>query len=196
MRRRLRNPPFVHSVWRIDSPKVAEVGDHLLRPLLREKDAAPTMQQPLLPPPAPRGRLTHPVLGSARFFMLRASPCSPAGMLPLPHALVPWAAVFPPARFAAGWYGGLTPSQFTPWLNALQFYSSNRVLGGTSSPASRGTACRIPSDLFSAGYLQRGCPIACARVGSAGAVPGWSQPAPGIPRELRMCFKCESGNNF
>ena len=93
------------------------------------------------------------------------------------------------ARFAASWYYGVTPCKFMPWLNALRFYSNNCVLEVTSSLES-GESPEAPPKLAFGWFLQQGCPITCPCFSSAGAVLGWSKPAPGFPRTLQMCFKC------
>lgn len=168
------------------------MGDRRLHPLRGGEDVAFKCSSPFSNPWSSREADTSgPWLSLV--FHARASSCSPAGMLPLPQpsrrAPVSLGSNLSHARFAASWYHGVTPCKFMPWLNVLRFYSNNHVLEGTSSLESEENRLQHPRFAFG-WFLQWGCPIACPCFSSAGAVPGWSRPAPGFPCKLQMCLMC------
>lgn len=151
------------------------MGDHLLHPLLREKDAAFKCSSRFSNLWSSREADTSgPWLSLV--FHARASPCSPAGTLP--HTQ-PLCTSFPGqhlscAHFAASWYYGVTPRKFMPWLNALQFSSNNHVLQGKSSLES-GELPAAPPGLLSAGFCSRAAPSRLLGQGSAGQVQASSR---------------------
>lgn len=127
--------------------------------------------------------LTPLVLGSARFFTLEhphARP--PACSCSRSHTPGSLGSNPPCARFAASWYRSITPWKFLRWLNALQFYSNNRVLEGSSSLESGELPTACPKSAF--GWFSRqGCLVTCSCCSSAGA-------APGFLCKLQMGFNC------